>query len=708
MQNRNPLNRTIGLCCVPTMLLCFSHNLLAQSDTLALEEIIVTAQKRMENINDVPIAITAFDELTLKNAGIVNVMNIAQMSPGLSMSSYNKTTPAPYVRGIGTNNSHVADDPSVAVFIDDVYISRPGSFDTQLFDLQRIEVLRGPQGTLWGKNVAGGAIVLVTRQPSSEFEGRLSASLGNFDLQEAGAYFNGPVSNTFMAKIAVSQLKRDGYIENTRIGGSVSDDDASTLRGALLWAPSPELELQWNVDRSRDRASGVGRVALEGTPPPASTLPLPPQLNDYTKTESYTNGYMNRDIWGSSINVSYEMEDTSYTSITAYRDNEYEFLDALIPFPVEPLGFPEAYEQVLTNEAEENSSQFSQELRVNRYLEAISLDWTLGLYYFTDSVDRTEWLAGQADAKNDTSSKAIFGQLTKEFGNEEEWSTTLGIRFTDEKKEFEQLTVGGKGRESWSNTSGKFNLSYSGLDNGMLFVSYSEGFKSGAFNAFSSTAEQASTPLDPELSKLWEVGAKLHWLQHSLRTNIVLFTTDYDDIQVFESRPDLTFYIVNATATSKGAELDINYKPIIGLDFSVTYAYLDASYDKYVTEDADFTGNTLQRAPKHSYSFSTQYIFLLNSSSELMLRADIVHQDDVFYGSSNSLNSMGKAHTLVNARASLTLPGQHWQFSLWGKNMTDEEYVVFENDTSAAGLAGLRSSIPGAPRTYGVTIDYHL
>ncbi|WP_159931019.1 TonB-dependent receptor [Oceanicoccus sp. KOV_DT_Chl] len=681
-----------------------------QAESLALEEIVVTVQKRMESINDIPIAITAFGEKMLENASIVSVTNIAQMTPGLALSSYNKTTPAVYIRGIGTNNSHVADDPSVSIFIDDVYISRPGSFDTQLFDLQRIEVLRGPQGTLWGKNVAGGAIVMVTRQPGSEFEGRLSATTGNYNLQQAGFYFNGPLNDKLMGKIAGSQSQRDGYIENSRIGGDVNNADVTTFRGALLWKPNEHIDVQWNLDQSKDDNNGTGRVALAAKPGPASFFPTPEHFNNYAKTSTYTNGLMERDAKGSSLQLNYEVDDTKFTSITAYRDNDYTFVDPLLPFditPFVPLGFPEFFEQFATNSAEEHSKQRSQEFRMNRYQEEWGLDWTIGLYYFADDIKRSEYLAGQADASNETTSKAVFAQLTKALGAEDQWNLTLGARYTDEKKRFEQLTVGADAEEDWSNTSLKFSLDYSGWDQGMVYLSYAEGFKSGAFNAFASTAAQAETPLDPELSEQVELGVKLHWLQRSLRTNLVIFHTQYEDIQIFDSQPDLTFFIVNATATSKGAELDINYQPVSGLELFATYAYLDATYDEYITQLSDFSGNRLQRAPKHSYTAGAEYNADMSNGIALVLRTDLIYQDQIFYSSSNNANAAGNNHTLINLRASMTLPDKHWQISVWGKNITNEDYIVFENDLAQVGLEGFRSSIPGAPRTYGVTLDYY-
>ena len=688
--------------------LCLGCNNVAAVVDLALEETLVTAQKRLENVNDVPVAITVFSEQLIESARITSVMNIAQMTPGLAISSYNKTTPAPYIRGIGTNNSHVADDPSVGVFIDEVYISRPGSFDTPLFDLERIEVLRGPQGTLWGKNVAGGAISMVTRAPIDELEGRASLTLGNFSRQEAGLYLNGPISDTVMGKIAVSSLERDGYIDNRRIGGDVADDDVQSARGALLWMPSDDLEVRWNIDGSRDRAQGVGRVVLEGSPPPPPGFPLPPRLEDYSTNESYTNGYTDRDVWGSSLHLGYARGDSYFTSISAYRDSDYSFMDAFIPADVTLFGFPSAYELVLTNEVEEEADQFSQELRWTHFHDPLALDWTLGLYYFEDSIERREYLVGRADAQNDTESRAVFGQANEFLDEHEDWRLTLGARYTWERKEFEQLTLDARSRETWDKTTFRFGLDYRGLDNGLLYLGYAEGFKSGAFNVFSFTAEQAETPLDPEWSKQWEIGAKLHWLDHSLQTNIALFYIDYDDIQVFETRPDLTFYIVNAVATSQGVELDVSYQPVAGLTLGMTYAYLDAEYDDYQTETLDFSGNTLQRAPEHSGSLSAQYERELEGGYRLLLRSDLTYQDDMYFSSSENPSAISESHTLVNLRAEVDLPGEHWNVSLWGKNVFDEEYVVFENDARGAGFPGLKSSIPGAPRTYGVTVDYRL
>lgn len=692
------------------------------SDDFSIEEITVTAQKRAESLQDVPIAITAFNQDMLKEAGIEGIDNVAQFTPGFSMTSYNKSTPQPYIRGIGTNTSGAGDDASVAMFIDDVYISRAGAYDSNLFDLERVEVLRGPQGTLYGKNVVGGALNITTRKPNTEeFEARIRVDAGNYNKRGLQAFMTGPLTENVAGKLSFSTAERDGFVENTVTGNDLRDEDTQSARAGLVWDASETLSVSWNWDASKVRESGVGRVingeALFGSPV------LTPSLNDRDKTDTYNDGYTDRDVWGTSIKVEWEQDYGTWTSVTGYRTSDYEFTDDLVPALDLLSGFDLNY---LTNDTEEQEKQFSQELRLASNGEG-AFEWTVGLYYFKDDIDRMErWdssflvggpAVGQVDATNETESKAVFGQFSY---NLEDWRFTVGGRFTSETKKatlvgegFEPVYLGlfgdfdAKADKSWSNLSRKISVDYMGFENTLIYLSASEGFKSGAFNSIAGTKAGAETPLDPELARQFELGIKSQWFDNRLRVNAVLFDIDYEDLQVFHS-VGLDVIVENAgEATSRGAELEVIALPFEGLELNASYSYLDASYDEFLSGGVDNSGNQLTRSPKNAYTLSSSYSMPLGDAGDLSFRLDYVNQGELYIAADNSDLSKLDGYELYNARVAFQSADEAWEVALWGKNLTDEEYAIHSSDLSVLGSI-TTSDILGNPRTYGVTFTYNM
>ncbi|GAB3091495.1 TonB-dependent receptor [Aestuariicella hydrocarbonica] len=699
----------------------------AGADNFAIEEVVVTAQKRAESLQDVPIAITAFNSQMMAEAGIDGIDNVAQFTPGFAMTSYNKSTPQPYIRGIGTNTSGAGDDASVAMFIDDVYISRAGAYDSNLFDLERVEVLRGPQGTLYGKNVVGGALNITTRKPNmQEFEGRLRVDLGNYNKRDFQAYFSGPLTDSLAGKISLADAKRDGYIENTHTGNDVQDEDSQAVRAGLLWDAASNITVNWGVDASKVRESGVGRV-LNGDPIFGISA-TSPNINDRDKTFSPHDGFTDRDVAGTSLKVDWETDYGTVTSVTGYRTSDYQFYDDLVP-AVDLSGRNLSY---ASNYTDENEKQFSQEVRLVNPLSDSPWEWTVGLYYFHDDIDRleqwgTEALGGGTadfDATNTTESKAVFGQLSY---NLNDWRFTAGGRYTNERKDFTLDTSGYEpyftamyspfsvdADKSWDNFSGKFSIDYMGIENVLIYASMSEGFKSGSFNSLAPATDVAVQALDPELARQYELGLKSQWWDDRVRFNAVAFNIDYQDLQSFLTDSSGQIIVENAgKATSQGIELELTVLPLEGLELNATYSYLDATYDEYVSGGADYSGNRLTRAPKNTYTLSGSYTFAIGESGDLSLRLDYLNQGDIFRTADNDDNSKIDGYGLLNARVGFTSYDGSWEVALWGKNLTDKEYAVFRNDFSVLNSfysndGVTTSDILGAPRTYGLTLTYNM
>jgi len=709
-----------------TTIIAGASSLPSFANDFAIEEIVVTAQRRAESLQDVPIAITAFNEKMMKEAGITGIDNVAQFTPGFTLSSYNKVTPQPFIRGIGTNASGAGDDASVAVFIDEVYISRAGAYDSNLFDLERVEVLRGPQGTLYGKNVVGGALNITTRRPSEEFEAKVNISAGNYDAGGLQTYVSGPLSETVRAKLALASGQRDGLVKNTFTGSDLRDEDNLSARAGLLWEVDDSTEVYWAIDASRDRESGVGRV-LAGEPL-AGVAAWSPSLNDRDNTDSLVDGYTDRDVWGTSLRITSEQSYGTWTSVTGYRSTDYQFLDELVPVL--------SAHSLLMNYVDEEETQFSQELRLASSNDSSPFEWTVGAYYFHDDIERIEeWdtqgfaelfgypyptgFRSHSDAENLTSSAALFGQVS--YNLAEEWRFTVGGRYTEETKEFDISTSGleplfgfltenytVESEETWDDFSGKLSIDYMGFDNILLYLSVGEGFKSGAFNSLAPDADQAAQSIDPELAMQVELGVKSQWLDDRVRLNAVVFSIDYQDLQVFQTTDDQRIIVTNAgQATSQGVELELIAKPLEGLDISASYSYLDATYDEYTTSGSDYSGNRLQRAPKNTYSISASYLMPLTDLGELAFRVDYLSQNKVYFNPSNAALQVDEGYELVNARVAFEPEEGNWELALWGKNLSDEQYAVFKNDLSFIGTNST-ADILGDPRTYGVSFTWNM
>jgi iron complex outermembrane receptor protein len=672
-----------------------------------LEEVIVTAQKKQENLQDVAIAITAFSSDTIRNAGILNMQDVTAMTPSFSVSNYNPTTPAPYIRGVGTNSSSVGDDSSVGVFIDEVYAGRAGAYSADMFDVERIEVLRGPQGTLYGRNVAGGAMNIITNNPSEELEGRLELTAGDYDLFAARGMISGPLvsDGSIRGRLAVSSRQRDGHVDNILTGNELKDEDNVSARGKLAFEVGESAAVLLSADYSKDDLKGPAARATENLLP---TVPGSPT----DKVALLQDGSANRDLWGISAKLTFSLESGTLTSITAYRENDYDFLD-------DTLGDWAIVK--LVNEADEESKQFSQEVRFAQDLDKIG--YTVGAYYFSEKVDRVETFDSSAmigipgssrplwDASNDSESISVFGELN--WYLTERTTLIAGGRYTEDDKDFdvdasnpdilgflvEPYSV--KADDSWSEFSPKLGVEFQASDDTLLYATWAEGYKSGGFNGLAASESAARTPFDSESVANYEVGIKADLLDKTLRVNAAIFYSDYSDLQNFDV--DLgTFEVITATADAemKGVELEVWYSPIDGLDLFFAGNVLDTEYTDFAA-DPDVEGNDLMRAPETSGSVGAQYRWPVGNIGTALLRCDVTYTDEMFFTTDNSPDAGADSYTLINARASFEL-NSGWELSIWGKNLGDEDFVV-HNTTLGLGDA---HPVYGSPRMWGATAAY--
>lgn len=674
----------------------------------ALEEVIVTAQKKSENLQQVAVAISAFSEDTIRNSGILDIGDVTAHTPSFSISNYNPTTPAPYIRGVGTNSSSVGDDTSIGVFIDEVYAGRAGGYSADMFDVQRIEVLRGPQGTLYGRNVAGGAMNIITNKPGNELEARAEVTAGNYNLLAINGMLSGPLAEdgSVRGRIAISSRQRDGHVDNVVTGHDLKNEDNISARAKLAFDLGPDADLLLSADYGRDDdlRGPAARNTINVAPP------LPGEPVD--KVSLDFDGFTERELYGASATLNWVIGPGTVTSITAYRANDYSFLDDL-------SGTWSVLS--LTNDAEEESTQFSQELRYTAEMEGFG--YTVGAYYFDESVERLESFDSSGtigipgasrplwDAEMDSTSASVFGEATWYLS--ERLSLIAGGRYTWDEKQFANVTSNPDilgylleayavdEEETWSKFTPKLGLEYNLSDDIMLYATWAEGYKAGGYNGLAATRVEAVKPFDQEVVSSYEVGFKSDLLDRTLRINANLFYSDYQDLQNFFVDVE-TSEVITATADAEmqGLELEIWWTPLERLDIFLAGNVMDTEYTAFPANPA-VEGNKLMRAPDTSGSLGIQYTQPLGNLGDLLLRTDVTYTDEMYFSTANVIESGADSYSLVNARAALRMVNG-WEFALWGKNIGDEEYVVH---SFTAGL-GDGHPVYGNPTMWGVTAAY--
>jgi iron complex outermembrane receptor protein len=753
---------------VPALALFAMVDVQAQ-EGLALEEIIVTAQKREQSLQDVPVSVTAITGDQIHEGGITGVMDVAMETPNFTMTQFNIGEPQYFIRGIGTTLDSAGADPAVATFIDEVYIGRAGGGSMDLYDLERIEVLRGPQGTLFGKNVVGGAISVTTRKPTEEFEGKFGVTAGNYGAIGIRGLVSGAISDNVNGSFSFASRQRDGYVDNVVDGKEYHDEDSLSFRGQLAFAPTDTMDVRLIADYSDDDQAGNCRNVnnTDLNDPFGLSVPLYDPViaaqtgGDIRKCASSLGAFQKREIRGLTARINWELENSTLTSITAYRDTDYSWSEDLAALPVGLTTFN------LIDAADEESDQISQEFRLTSAGDG-DIDWLVGAFFMRENVDRAENFVGSWGPPfaaqgfvlldgdivfaqdNETTSTAVYGQVDWHINDSFHWS--VGGRFAKDDKEITQslinledpafdsavlsgllgvpvnlvvlgipangptelLTFIGTGDPSalngpysaqasddWSEFVPSTSLSWHFGDNNLLYFTASKGYKSGAYVAQRTTAETAVVPLEPEFATNFELGLKTEFWDNRMRLNATVFTMDYEDLQVFRLVGSLLVG-ANAEATTSGLELDVTALLSENWIVSASYGYLDAEYDTFISGDDDLSGNTLPRSAENSFSVNSNYIFDLNGGSTIDFALSYTHKGDYFGEVSNSPASKEDGFGLLNASFGWTSADERWEAVAWGKNITDEEYRIHSIVSNVSGTVDLWNM----PATYGLTVNY--
>lgn len=741
----------------------YGANAIAQG---VLEEVIVTAQKRTENIQEVPISITAFSGEFLEENGIQRVSQVAHITPNFSIAgSTQPSNSRIQIRGIGAAGNN-AIESSVGVFIDGVYYPRPGSTIGLLQDISSFEVLRGPQGTLFGRNTVAGAMNITTRNPSQETEGAIELGYGAYDLYEVGGSFNAALSDSVAGRIAFMYADRDGYGDNLLTGEEYGARDDLVVRGKLQFEVSDQLSVLVTADHAKINAEGIGSEVLNATSNPVfearnaalyGASPVTDDSYDW-KVNQVVNDDHEDEQSGVSVDINYEFANgTQLRSITAARTWEATYTD----------GDVNIARELIPGTTDYDNETLSQELQLTSP-GGETVDWLAGVYYYEEEYDidlvrdageafcaptiaaiagpqfGAICLAGPQEGATtnaftqELESLAVFGQAT--WNVNDALSTTLGLRWTDDEKDGDYVAVvnnlaaglfaaneNAVGMErNDSKTTWFGNVSWTASDDLMLFATASTGYKSGGFNSQSG----GSVPLgdrrifSPEETTNYELGVKSTLLDGTMTANATLYRMDIDDFQdrAFDG---LSFVVLNAgEVRQQGIEVDINWVPIEPLRIVAGMGYLDSEYLSFRTAPGlpggppqDLTGERRNFSPEWQTSVTADWTQPLGNGLQWFVGTSWSWLDEQNVGTSsnNDPQAMQDAYSIVNARLGLRSAAGDWEIALFGNNLTEEDFcqTIFDQAFGAPigavnpvnNTSVMRCNL-GAPTTWALRGSY--
>lgn len=724
---KSHLNRTIQIALLASVALGI-HPAMAQED-----EIIVTAQKREQSLQNVPVAVNAFTGENLLNLGVSGTQSLQAVTPGLV---FTKTGPAaqPYVRGIGTRLAGIGLESSVAVYIDDRYEPANYAMMFELADVERIEVLKGPQGTLYGRNATAGAVRVISKDVSNEFEGKVTASTGNYDLRGLSGSINIPISDNLGTRLTGLIRKRDGFAKNLVPTGrqEIDDLDFAAVRGKVRLNAGDNVTANLTLGYwKKNDSAGLDQIDL--SPPGLSTGISRGGITGRNREEVATilHPFSKVEQFSGQLRVDVELSSFDIVSISTYADSTSDTsIDA-------DGTSARVFDTPLSQTKNEN---YSQEFQLVSNTKG-ALDWILGTYYF-HSKGQTEstidlgspalFSIGNQKAKTDAF--AVFGQATWRL--DDHWEFTAGGRWSYEKKSAStraSTVVSGPTlaltpfdeSKSWNAFTPKFTAQYN-FDNAMVYLSYSRGFKSGGYNYPAKSPAGVGQALNPETLDMIELGSKGKFFDNKVRAAAAAYYYNYKDLQVTRAASLASGGIASITENAAnariyGLDVDLSWLVTENLTISSGFNLSKSEYRDFNATAKVFNavvtgtmvpgmrdvaynanGKSLLRSPDWSAFASIEYDVPLGEDGHMPITVNYSYKDDYdfdFIADPLSGRLRQKGYGLWNARISYVSGNERWRLGLWMDNITDKHYF---DDIVAAG-SGIRASY-GAPRTYGVDL----
>lgn len=703
-----------------------------------LEEVVVTATKRAQNLQDIPVAVTAFSESSIAALNIQSAMDLNApnfLFPQIFTTVRNYIS----IRGIFQEVNTLGTESGFSNYIDGVYMGRNMSFDASMFDIERVEILRGPQGTLFGKNTIGGLMNIVTKKPSSEFGGNIQLDVGNYNLRRGRFGVNVPLVDDVLAtRVSLQKVTRDGYVDNLSIGGPKGGDtDLLVMRGQLLFTPNDKFSAAVSVDYLDSDGMGYTNEIVASESTPTSYGDDTPHTYHPNRAPLET-----KEDGGVSLTIDYEFKNgNTLTSITGLRRTKTQWIyddDA-------------SQQELLYEDIRDQQDLWSQELRIASATGS-KFDYVVGLYYYDERAKNSSPIPLGPDyfgplliyynGRFDTEDFAVFGHLDAHVTD----ALTVygGVRYTDETKNFEGerrafpidyeipsafipgLTTDGTGMPpqfvseiNSEEVTWEAGLQYNFTPDVMSYAEVSTGFKSGGFST------RDGLTVDPEYVTTYEIGAKTTFQDNRLSLNVAAFYNDYEDLQVRSldiATGAITVVLQNAAnVIAKGAEVEVLAAPVENLNLRLGIGYVDSTYDEFRNVSGrrgagilDLSGNHLPMTPPWTISGGVNYQHPLADGGTLVFDSDFNFIDSrwsALDAGENTPDFALPSYAVLNGRAGYVSPDGKWELFIWAKNITDKVSPV---DRRSLALLGPSANYPEGldfqfatytqPRTFGVNL----
>jgi iron complex outermembrane receptor protein len=716
----------------------------AQDDSGGIADVVVTAEKRAEGVQNIPIAITAVTGDTLEKAGVKQVGDLVQLAPSLQFGT-RSTNVFIAIRGIGQAGQDIGSQSSVTVALDGVPLLNHFMMNPSFLDIDRVEVLRGPQGTIAGRNATGGAINVYSKAPTDETDGELALTTGNYGRFGAKGYMNVPISDTLMARVSFQEERADGWLKNGYTGGRNDNTDLAEVRGQLLYKPTDTFSIRALVDYTRDRSSPSFNLLLGRADP---NIPTPTQLPGYPYPQNniqdltfYFDAPNLRNVNDirSTLVARWDVgANATITSTTGFIKHDIRLIDEdvdLTPAPTSTFPLIGLFAKQVTQEFTGTTDLGSR------------ADLVAGLFYmhgnsseplYLDTGGITNYLIYLPSEVLD--SYAAYAQVRYKLTDT--LRATAGARYTIDHKSYamDASILGAHtllaDKDTWKAFTPRFVLDYTPDANTLVYASVSRGFKSGGFNTLGDVSQPVNR-FDPEYVWSYELGAKVAMFDKKLRFGLTGFYSDYSNLQqtvfVLNEQTNVDYPKVENSATGKikGIEFEFDAAPTHRLRLSGAATRLWASYGKFCNNDPLYSnvptdpscvgataggqplppgainlqGNVLTQAPKWQISGSAEYTIPISGRLDFITRIDYKWQSRVFFDIYNNPLASQGAYGLFNASVGIGTHDKAWSLSGWIRNAFDTRYI--SQATTSSGANPYTAGSIGEPRMYGLTLYHH-
>ncbi|MBC9248885.1 TonB-dependent receptor [Pseudomonas alcaligenes] len=702
-----------------------------QSSSPTLAKVVVTAQKREESVQEVPAPISVLSGDKIRDDSLQSANEVTRYIPNASAGTTDgHGRPRWWIRGLGTGDQGANTVSPVGIYVDDVYIANISATGFPLFDQERVEVLRGPQGTLWGKNTTAGAINFISRRPTFDPDGYFKVDVGDYANRVVeGAVSDALVDERLAARVSFRHQGRDGYVENLNDDNDEGalEDDAVRLQFAARLSDTLDANLNLHARSYHDTASyGTVSYGLRPGGKNAFGYHIDPEQGKANFNAKYE---ADIDQAGTNLNLVWQLGDLELTSISAF---EHFKRDGLTDSDNTPLELQRSYSYA-------DSKQWSQEFRLASPRED-RLNWVLGFHYFNEDLDSENASAALSNPyiprsynntrfNQGTESYALFGSSTYNFTDD--FSLTAGLRWTRETKDIDLRRLQNQGaanfagddwwqvgnvtsplrvnatqdeENTWSDYTYDLTPEYRVSDNARVYFRYAYGFRSGGYNT-NAVSQATVATVDPEYLTSYELGLKSEWLDGRLNANASVFYYDYEDIQLnivtAVNNQTVSRLANGAQGEAYGAEFELEAIPVENLHLNFALGLLHTEFTDYTSGSNDYSGNKFVRAPNVSAVLGADYRIPLDVGGAVVLGTDWnTRSRQYFFSNDQSQNMRSGGYTLGNARVTYELPGDTTRVTAYVNNLTDKEY---RNHTLPGGFQ-TAAVMFGDPRTAGLSV----